>query len=71
MGWREWQAAVEYDGIQHWADRYQRSWDFERIALLEAAGWSVVRVSAEMLSRRPEAIIERVVTKLRQRGAFG
>jgi hypothetical protein len=38
MGWREWKVAVEYDGIQHWENRSQRSWDIERIALLEAAG---------------------------------
>lgn len=70
MGWREWKVAVEYDGIQHWEDRYQRSWDIERIALLEAAGWSVIRVSAEMLSR-PQVIVERVTAKLNERGAFG
>lgn len=70
MGWREWKVAVEYDGIQHWEDRYQRSWDIERMALLEVAGWSVVRVSAEMLSR-PNAIVERVKAKLRERGAYG
>ena len=70
MGWHEWKIAVEYDGIQHWENRYQRSWDIERIALLEAAGWIVVRVSAEMLSR-PEAIVERVKAKLRERGAYG
>ncbi|OMC42564.1 hypothetical protein A5745_09425 [Mycobacterium sp. IS-2888] len=70
MGWREWKVAVEYDGVQHWEDRYQRSWDIERIALLEAAGWSVVRISAEMLSR-PDAIVERVKAKLRERGAYG
>jgi very-short-patch-repair endonuclease len=70
MGWREWKVAVEYDGIQHWENRYQRSWDIERIALLEAAGWIVVRISAEMLSR-PEAIVERVKGKLRERGAYG
>jgi len=67
MGWREWKVAVEYDGIHHWENRYQRSWDIERIALLEAAGWSVIRVSAEMLSR-PNAIVERVKTKLRAAG---
>jgi hypothetical protein len=67
MGWREWRVAVEYDGIQHWSDRYQRSWDIERIAMLEAMGWSVVRVSAEMLTR-PEVIVERVRTKLRAAG---
>jgi hypothetical protein len=64
MGWREWKVAVEYDGVQHWADRYQRSWDIDRIAMLEAMGWAVVRISAEMLSR-PEVIIERVRRKLR------
>jgi len=70
MGWREGKVAVEYDGVQHWENRYQRSWDIERIALLEAAGWSVIRVSAEMLSR-PNAIVERVKAKLAERGAYG
>jgi uncharacterized protein DUF559 len=67
MGWREWKVAVEYDGIQHWSDRYQRSWDIDRIAQLEVMGWTVVRVSAEMLSR-PHIIIERVRAKLRTAG---
>jgi hypothetical protein len=70
MGWREWKIAVEYDGIQHWDNRYQRSWDIERIALLEAAGWIVIRVSAEMLAR-PHVIVERVKAKLAERGAYG
>lgn len=70
MGWREWKVAVEYDGIQHWDDPYQRAWDIERIALLEAAGWTVIRVSAAMLAR-PQAIVERVRAKLAERGAFG
>ncbi len=67
MGWREWRVAVEYDGAQHWSDRYQRSWDIDRIAILEAMGWAVVRVSAEMLSR-PNVIVERVLGKLRAAG---
>ncbi|MBU3751289.1 MAG: DUF559 domain-containing protein [Mycobacterium sp.] len=67
MGWREWKVAVEYDGIQHWSDARQRAWDIERIALLEAAGWVVIRVSAAMLSR-PEGVIERIRTKLRAAG---
>lgn len=67
MGWPQWRVAVEYDGVQHWSDRYQRSWDIERLARLEAAGWAVVRVSAEMLTR-PEALIERVRAKLRAAG---
>jgi hypothetical protein len=67
MGWREWRVAVEYDGVQHWSDRYQRSWDIDRIAILETMGWVVVRISAEMLSR-PEVIIDRVRSKLRAAG---
>jgi hypothetical protein len=67
MGWREWKVAVEYDGVQHWSDRYQRSWDIDRIATLEAIGWSVVRVSAEMLTR-PDVVVARVKAKLRAAG---
>ncbi|KRD05562.1 hypothetical protein ASE48_15325 [Mycobacterium sp. Root265] len=67
MGWREWKVAVEYDGVQHWNDRRQRSWDIDRIALLEDAGWSVVRVSAEMMSR-PQMVLERVRGRLRAKG---
>jgi hypothetical protein len=67
MGWREWKVAVEYDGVAHWTDRRQRSWDIDRIALLEERGWAVVRVSAEMMTR-PHVVIERVRTKLRAAG---
>ncbi|EHB56140.1 hypothetical protein MycrhDRAFT_3334 [Mycolicibacterium rhodesiae JS60] len=67
MGWRRWQVAVEYDGVQHWADGKQRSWDIDRIAILDALGWVVVRVSADMLSR-PGVIIARVTAKLRAAG---
>jgi very-short-patch-repair endonuclease len=67
MGWREWKVAVEYDGVQHWTDRRQRSWDIERIAMLESIGWTVVRVSAEMMSR-PRVVIERIRAKLRAAG---
>lgn len=67
MGWRRWKVAVEYDGVQHWSDRYQRSWDIDRIAILEGLGWVVIRVSAELLSR-PHVVIDRVLAKLRAAG---
>jgi very-short-patch-repair endonuclease len=67
MGWREWKVAVEYDGIQHWTDRHQRSWDIDRIAMLEESGWVVIRVSAELLGR-PSVVVERVRRKLRDAG---
>ncbi|MCV7017430.1 DUF559 domain-containing protein [Mycolicibacterium aichiense] len=69
MGWREWKVAVEYDGVQHWTNRRQRAWDLERIAQLEAVGWVVVRVSADMM-KRPEIIVERVASKLRAAGCL-
>ncbi|MBS9532829.1 DUF559 domain-containing protein [Mycobacterium sp. M1] len=67
MGWRQWKVAVEYDGAQHWSDRYQRSWDIDRIATLEEMGWVVVRVSAELLSR-PHVVVDQVRAKLRAAG---
>ena len=67
MGWREWKVAVEYDGARHWTDKQQRSWDIDRIAMLEASGWVVVRVSAGMLGR-PTVIVERVRRKLHEAG---
>jgi very-short-patch-repair endonuclease len=70
MGWPQWRVAVEYDGVQHWDDAKQRAWDLERVAILDAAGWAVIRVSAAML-RHPEAVVERVAMKLRQAGWSG
>jgi len=67
MGWRQWKVAVEYDGVQHWSDSRQRAWDIERIAILEAMGWVVIRVSAAML-REPEKLVARVRAKLRAAG---
>jgi len=67
MGWRQWKVAVEYDGVQHWNDSRQRAWDIERLAILEAMGWVVIRVSAAML-REPEKLVARVRAKLRAAG---
>ena len=67
MGWSRWKVAVEYDGKQHWSDGRQRAWDIDRMALLEAAGWVVIRVSVDLL-RRQGVIIERVAAALAARG---
>ncbi len=70
MGWSRWKVAVEYDGAQHWTDKRQRAWDIDRMVLLEAAGWIVIRVSAGMLSRR-QVVIDRVAAALTARGWQG
>lgn len=67
MGWPDWKVAVEYDGAQHWTDARQRAWDIERSALLEAAGWLVIRVSSAMLARTV-VVTDRVRSALLARG---
>lgn len=69
MGWREWSVLVEYDGEHHWTDRRQRAWDIGRLARIEALGWTVVRVGAELLYDRPGELVRRVRAKLRAAGA--
>lgn len=69
MGWREWRVLVEYDGEHHWKQRRQRAWDIERLARIEALGWTVVRVGAELLYDRPSALVRRVREKLLAAGA--
>ncbi|KAA0096714.1 DUF559 domain-containing protein [Mycolicibacterium sp. P1-18] len=70
MGWRDALVAVEFDGAQHWTDPRQRSRDIDRIAELGELGWLVVRVSGEMLRRRPHVVVQRVRAALRERGVF-
>lgn len=48
LGWPRWRVIVEYDGEQHWTDRNQRARDIDRTAILEALGWRVIRVGADL-----------------------
>ncbi|OBH47671.1 hypothetical protein A5687_16575 [Mycobacterium mantenii] len=57
MGWEDIKLAVEYDGDQHRASRYQYVKDIRRLEMLERHGWIVVRVIAE---DHPDDIIRRV-----------
>jgi REase_MTES_1575 len=60
MGWEEWKVGVEFDGAQHWTDPSQRTRDIDRLAELEARGWTIIRVSADLLRHRPHVVVERV-----------
>ena len=60
MGWEQWKVGVEFDGAQHWTDPGQRTRDIDRLAELEARGWTIIRVSADMLRRRPHIVVTRV-----------
>lgn len=68
MGWPEWKVGVEYDGEQHWTNPAIRARDIDRQAELEALGWRIVRVSAEMLKYRPRTIVQRASEALRAAG---
>jgi len=69
MGWDDWRVGVEYDGIQHWTDPEVRNRDIDWQAELEALGWRIVRVSADMLRYRQATIVERTRAALRAAGA--
>ncbi|UYP18323.1 hypothetical protein OED52_16915 [Rhodococcus sp. Z13] len=69
MGWKEWRRLVEYDGVQHWTDPAQRTLDIDRYARLPELGWTVIRVGADLLYRRPHVLVERVRRALRAAGA--
>jgi hypothetical protein len=60
MGWEEWRVGVEYDGAQHWTDSRVRANDIDRTAELERRGWRIIRVSAELLRKRPDIVLARV-----------
>lgn len=67
MGWKEWKVGVEFDGAQHWTDPAQRTRDIDRLAELEARGWIIIRVSADLLRNRPGVVVARVGHALAQR----
>ena len=68
-GWPEWKVGVEYDGAQHWTNPVIRARDIDRQAELEALGWRLVRVSAEMLRYRPHTVASRTRDAIRAAGA--
>jgi hypothetical protein len=69
MGWPEWKVGVEYDGEQHWTNPAIRAKDIDTQVELEALGWRIIRVSAEMLRLRPYTIVERTRAALCAAGA--
>jgi len=54
--WRAQRLIVEYDGRQHAEDPTQYAIDIRRLNRLSAAGWTVLRVDAELL-RRPAVVV--------------
>lgn len=68
MGWLEWKVGVEYDGPQHWAGPAEHARDVERIADLEAQGWTIIRITRDILRYRPGVFLTRVRDGMRAAG---
>ncbi|MCW2659429.1 MAG: hypothetical protein JWP83_581 [Mycobacterium sp.] len=64
MGWEEWKVGVEFDGAQHWTDPARRTRDIDRLAELDAWGWRIIRVSADLLRYRPHVVVARTRSAL-------
>lgn len=68
MGWRRWKVGIEYDGPQHWTDPAIRARDIDRGAELAVRGWTMVRVSRDILRYRPGVFLKRVRGAMRESG---
>jgi very-short-patch-repair endonuclease len=69
LAYRDHKVGVEYDGRQHRDDLDQWDRDLDRGDWFEQAGWTVVKVVARGIYRRPDQTIERVRRALAARGA--
>lgn len=68
MGYRKLLVGIEYDGPQHWTDPAQRQRDIDRHAALTDLGWTIVRVSSDLIRYRQGTLIARVVAAMRAAG---
>jgi hypothetical protein len=66
MGYRRWRLLIEYEGGQHDNDD-QLVIDVERYYLMEQLGWTVIRVTKNLL-RSPWLLADRVARALRTNG---
>lgn len=68
MGYRDLRIGIEYDGVQHWTDRKQRDRDIDRYTALAELGWTIIRVSSDLLRYRQGTFVARVVAAMSAAG---
>lgn len=68
MGYEDLRVGIEYDGPQHWTDRVQRDRDIDRYSGLLDLGWTIIRVSSELLRYRQGTFVARVVAAMQAAG---
>jgi hypothetical protein len=68
MGYEDLRVGIEYDGPQHWTNPQQRDRDIDRYTALLDLGWTIIRVSSELLRYRQGTFIARVVAAMEAAG---
>jgi hypothetical protein len=68
MGYEDLRVGIEYDGPQHWTDPVQRDRDIDRYTALLDLGWTIIRVSGQLLRYRQGTFIARVVATMHAAG---
>ena len=68
MGYEDLRVGIEYDGPQHWTDRVQRDRDIDRYSGLLDLGWTIIRVSSELLRYRQGTFVARVAAAMQAAG---
>jgi hypothetical protein len=68
MGYEDLRVGIEYDGPQHWTDPEQRDRDIDRCSALLDLGWTIIRVSSELLRYRQGTFVARVIAAMRAAG---
>ena len=63
--------ALEYEGRHHLTDARQWNRDIEKYRRYAQLGWEVIRVTAELLYRRPHELRAQIFEALRRRGWTG
>jgi len=58
--WPRWHVGVEADGFQHHGQRLVWKRDRRRLAEIEAAGWRLVHVTWDDVTKRPEQTLDRI-----------
>jgi very-short-patch-repair endonuclease len=65
LAWPELRLAVEYEGDHH-RERAQFQRDVARLNALRAAGWTVLRFTADDVLRHPHSTIAQVAAAMRE-----
>lgn len=66
LAYPHWRIAIEYEGDHH-RERAHFRWDVARLNALRAAGWLVLRFTADDVLRHPDRVVRQVILAIRER----